>query len=105
MDAVPAAVRQARTDMAADFDAIVIGAGISGFYQLYKLRELGQRRASTANGIAHGSGHPARGSHRPAFLRCAGCGNREPQYHAARYELPRPDCRATRCETANFTIS
>ena len=38
--------------MAADFDAIVIGAGISGFYQLYKLRELGQRRASTANGIA-----------------------------------------------------
>jgi predicted aspartyl protease len=33
-------------------DAIVIGAGISGFYQLYKLRELGQRRASTANGIA-----------------------------------------------------
>jgi len=50
MDAVPAAVRQARTDMAADFDAIVIGAGISGFYQLYKLRELGQRRASTATG-------------------------------------------------------
>jgi hypothetical protein len=36
MDAVPAAVRQARADMAADFDAIVIGAGISGFYQLYK---------------------------------------------------------------------
>ena len=51
-DAVSAAVRQARTDMAADFDAIVIGAGISGFYQLYKLRELGQLRASTANGIA-----------------------------------------------------
>ena len=24
-----------------DFDAIVIGAGISGLYQLYRLRELG----------------------------------------------------------------
>ena len=24
-----------------DYDAIVIGAGISGLYQLYKLRELG----------------------------------------------------------------
>jgi 2-polyprenyl-6-methoxyphenol hydroxylase-like FAD-dependent oxidoreductase len=24
-----------------DFDAIVIGAGVSGLYQLYKLRELG----------------------------------------------------------------
>jgi len=36
MDAVLAAVRQARTDMAADFDAIVIGAGVSGLYQLYK---------------------------------------------------------------------
>jgi len=36
MDAVSAAVRQARTDMAADFDAIVIGAGVSGLYQRYK---------------------------------------------------------------------
>ena len=26
-----------------DFDAIVIGAGISGMYQLYRLRELGLR--------------------------------------------------------------
>ena len=26
-----------------DFDAIVIGAGVSGLYQLYKLRELGLR--------------------------------------------------------------
>ena len=41
MDAASAAVRQARTDMAADFDAIVISVGISGLYQLYKLRELG----------------------------------------------------------------
>ena len=29
----------AKTDL--DFDAIVIGAGISGLYQLYRLRELG----------------------------------------------------------------
>src|ERR1700733_11127301 len=26
-----------------DFDALVIGAGISGLYQLYRLRELGMR--------------------------------------------------------------
>src|SRR5689334_16842031 len=26
-----------------DFDAVVIGAGVSGLYQLYKLRELGLR--------------------------------------------------------------
>ena len=30
-----------RTDTATDFDAVVIGAGVSGLYQLYKLRELG----------------------------------------------------------------
>ena len=28
-------------DTATEFDAIVIGAGVSGLYQLYKLRELG----------------------------------------------------------------
>ena len=28
---------------ALDYDAIVIGAGISGLYQLYRLRELGMR--------------------------------------------------------------
>ncbi|MFM9850510.1 MAG: flavin-containing monooxygenase [Hyphomicrobiaceae bacterium] len=30
-------------DAALDYDAIVIGAGISGMYQLYRLRELGMR--------------------------------------------------------------
>src|SRR6202142_1255958 len=32
---------QAETDATLDFDAIIIGAGVSGLYQLYKLRELG----------------------------------------------------------------
>ena len=31
----------AKTDATTDFDAIIIGAGVSGLYQLYKLRELG----------------------------------------------------------------
>src|ERR687887_1772458 len=31
------------TETALDFDAVVIGAGVSGLYQLYKLRELGLR--------------------------------------------------------------
>ena len=32
---------QAESDATLDFDAIIIGAGVSGLYQLYKLRELG----------------------------------------------------------------
>jgi cation diffusion facilitator CzcD-associated flavoprotein CzcO len=32
-----------KADLAADFDAVIIGAGVSGLYQLYKLRELGMR--------------------------------------------------------------
>jgi cation diffusion facilitator CzcD-associated flavoprotein CzcO len=31
------------TDLATDFDAVVIGAGVSGLYQLYRLRELGMK--------------------------------------------------------------
>ena len=30
-----------KPDTVAEFDAIIIGAGISGMYQLYRLRELG----------------------------------------------------------------
>ncbi len=30
-----------RFNTTADFDAIIIGAGVSGLYQLYRLRELG----------------------------------------------------------------
>jgi cation diffusion facilitator CzcD-associated flavoprotein CzcO len=36
-----AAAHKAWTDPSTDFDAIIIGAGVSGLYQLYKLRELG----------------------------------------------------------------
>jgi cation diffusion facilitator CzcD-associated flavoprotein CzcO len=35
--------RNIEADSAPDFDAIIIGAGVSGLYQLYKLRELGMR--------------------------------------------------------------
>ena len=33
--------RKSKAEMQVDFDAVVIGAGVSGLYQLYKLRELG----------------------------------------------------------------
>jgi cation diffusion facilitator CzcD-associated flavoprotein CzcO len=36
-----AIAHEAELDPALDFDAIIIGAGVSGLYQLYKLRELG----------------------------------------------------------------
>jgi cation diffusion facilitator CzcD-associated flavoprotein CzcO len=39
--AVPAGAHQAAADATADFDAIIIGAGVSGLYQLYRLRQLG----------------------------------------------------------------
>ena len=38
-----AIAQEPETDTAANFDAVVIGAGVSGLYQLYKLRELGLR--------------------------------------------------------------
>ena len=43
MIALRAAPRGVAADRALDFDAVVIGAGVSGLYQLYKLRELGLR--------------------------------------------------------------
>jgi hypothetical protein len=36
-----AVAHKASTDPSTDFDAIIIGAGVSGLYQLYRLRELG----------------------------------------------------------------
>src|ERR1700720_3064052 len=47
-----AVAQQPKADPAVDFDAIVIGAGISGLYQLYRLRELGM----TARVFEAGSG-------------------------------------------------
>jgi phytoene dehydrogenase-like protein len=44
--------REWTTRTATDFDAIVIGAGVSGLYQLYRLRELGM----TARVFEAGSG-------------------------------------------------
>src|SRR3954447_6932545 len=41
MDSLQAAAQEARTETSPDFDAIIIGAGVSGLYQLYNLRELG----------------------------------------------------------------
>src|SRR3954454_6142765 len=53
MSALQAAARSVETGLAAEFDAIVIGAGVSGLYQLYKLRELGLkvRVFETGSGI------------------------------------------------------
>src|SRR5689334_12711400 len=43
MVALQAVNGKSRTETTGDFDAIVIGAGVSGLYQLYRLRELGLR--------------------------------------------------------------
>jgi cation diffusion facilitator CzcD-associated flavoprotein CzcO len=41
MDGSPAVPDGTSTEAVTDFDAIVIGAGVSGLYQLYRLRDLG----------------------------------------------------------------
>jgi cation diffusion facilitator CzcD-associated flavoprotein CzcO len=43
MVALHAIAAKVRPETSPEFDAIVIGAGVSGLYQLYKLRELGLR--------------------------------------------------------------
>src|SRR5258706_6094570 len=43
MDTAQAVRREARGGTVPEFDAVVIGAGVAGLYQLYKLRELGLR--------------------------------------------------------------
>jgi cation diffusion facilitator CzcD-associated flavoprotein CzcO len=40
---LPAVPDRTAKETALDFDAVVIGAGVSGLYQLYRLRELGLR--------------------------------------------------------------
>src|ERR671919_345764 len=43
MEGWPAVPDSTSTETAMDFDAVVIGAGVSGLYQLYRLRERGLR--------------------------------------------------------------
>src|SRR5260370_18489477 len=43
MDGSPSVANGASADTGLDFDAVVIVAGMSGLYQLYRLRELGLR--------------------------------------------------------------
>src|ERR1051325_9986811 len=43
MDTAATPITNAEASRHLDFDAVVIGAGVTGLYQLYKLRELGLR--------------------------------------------------------------
>src|SRR5690349_18631581 len=54
MDGSPAVPNGTSTDTATDFDAIVIGAGVSGLYQLYRARELGLKTRVFEAGTAVG---------------------------------------------------
>ena len=54
MDTVTAVRHEARTGARPEFDAVVIGAGVAGLYQLYKLRELGLRVRAFETGSAVG---------------------------------------------------
>jgi cation diffusion facilitator CzcD-associated flavoprotein CzcO len=54
MDGSPAIANGTSTDAGLDFDAIVIGAGVSGLYQLYRLRELGMKARVFEAGTAVG---------------------------------------------------
>jgi cation diffusion facilitator CzcD-associated flavoprotein CzcO len=53
MAASRALAYEVRAETTAEFDAIIIGAGVSGLYQLYKLRELGlkARVFETGSGV------------------------------------------------------
>jgi cation diffusion facilitator CzcD-associated flavoprotein CzcO len=53
MDGASTVPEAASTKAGLDFDAIIIGAGVSGLYQLYKLRELGfkVRAFETGTGV------------------------------------------------------
>jgi cation diffusion facilitator CzcD-associated flavoprotein CzcO len=54
MDGLPVVPGGTSTETGLDFDAIVIGAGVTGLYQLYKLRELGLRVRVFETGSAVG---------------------------------------------------
>jgi cation diffusion facilitator CzcD-associated flavoprotein CzcO len=53
MGVTQAAACDVRIESALDFDAVIIGAGVSGLYQLYKLRQLGlnERVLETGSGV------------------------------------------------------
>ncbi len=71
MIASQAAARNIKPDTAADFDAVIIGAGVSGVYQLYKLCELGMRVRVFETGTSVGGTSPRR---RPATAQAAAYG-------------------------------
>src|SRR5262249_34767112 len=54
LDGLPAFPDGSSTEAGLDFDAIVIGAGVTGLYQLYKLRELGLKVRVFETGTAVG---------------------------------------------------
>ena len=54
MDTLQAVPHGTPTKTALDFDAVVIGAGVSGLYQLYKLRELGLKVRAFESGTGVG---------------------------------------------------
>ena len=54
MDGSPAIPDGTSRETGLDFDAIVIGAGVSGLYQLYRLRELGLKARVFETGSAVG---------------------------------------------------
>jgi cation diffusion facilitator CzcD-associated flavoprotein CzcO len=54
MDGLPAVPYGTSTETGLDFDAVVIGAGVSGLYQLHKLRELGLKVRVFETGTAVG---------------------------------------------------
>src|SRR6201985_2342078 len=54
MDGITAVPGGTSTETGLDFDAIVIGAGVSGLYQLYKLREIGLKVRVFETGTAVG---------------------------------------------------
>ena len=54
MDTQAAVRENAETEKASSFDVIVIGAGVAGLYQLYKLRELGLKVLTLEAGSAVG---------------------------------------------------
>ena len=54
MDTVQTVQSETRTGTQPEFDAIVIGAGVAGLYQLYMLRQLGLRVRTFETGSAVG---------------------------------------------------